>query len=42
MRGQQAYPTNEPNSIGGVKKNILQSIDAILVYIVMNGPMVVR
>ena len=31
---------NETNSIGGVKTYTLQSIDAILVYIVMNGPMV--
>ena len=34
IRGRQTYPTNEAKSIGGVKTNILQSIDAILVYIV--------
>ena len=38
MRGQHAYPMNETNSIGGVQTYILQSVDAILVYIVTNGP----
>jgi hypothetical protein len=37
MRGQQAYPTNQTIRIGGVKTYILQSIDAISVYIVMRA-----
>jgi hypothetical protein len=40
MRGQQAYPTNETNSIGWGKMYILQSIDAMLVCIVTNRLMV--
>jgi hypothetical protein len=35
IRGRQTYPTNETNIIGGVKTDILQSIDAILAYIFM-------
>jgi hypothetical protein len=36
--GWQAYPMNETKDIAGLKPYILQSIDAILVYIVTHWP----